>query len=258
MDEYRIFRAGPLARSRGRLGRYREGVQPPSALDILVVDDDEPLREMLTRSFEREGHRVTAVRRRRSRRIAQATERDFDVVLLDVALGPGPAGHDVARALRQRRAVVPIIMLTALDSEADVVQGLEAGADDYVTKPFGLAELRSRIRAVLRRAHGRVVDGVRSVGPVTIDQRERQVTVGGSPVRVTFSEYELLACLMERPGKLFTRQELLRAIWGDSAYRDPRAIDVHIRHLREKLEERPEEPSLILTVRGAGYRFREQ
>ena len=122
------------------------------------------------------------------------------------------------------------------------MQGLEAGADDYVTKPFGLAELRSRIRAVLRRAHGRVVDGVRSVGPVTIDQRERQVTVGGAPVRVTFSEYELLACLMERPGKLFTRQELLRAIWGDSAYRDPRAIDVHIRHLREKLEERPEEP----------------
>jgi DNA-binding response OmpR family regulator len=204
-------------------------VQPPSALDILVVDDDEPLREMLTRSFEREGHRVTAVPDGEEA-IAQATERDFDVVLLDVALGPGPAGHDVARALRQRRAVVPIIMLTALDSEADVVQGLEAGADDYVTKPFGLAELRSRIRAVLRRA----------------------------PVRVTFSEYELLACLMERPGKLFTRQELLRAIWGDSAYRDPRAIDVHIRHLREKLEERPEEPSLILTVRGAGYRFREQ
>jgi DNA-binding response OmpR family regulator len=231
-------------------------VQAASALDILVVDDDEPLREMLTRSFEREGHRVTAVADGQAA-IERASEHDFDVVLLDVALGPGPAGHDVARALRQRRAVVPIIMLTALDSEADVVQGLEAGADDYVTKPFGLAELRSRIRAVLRRAHGRVVDGVTAVGPVTIDQRERQVTVGGAPVRLTFSEYELLACLMMRPGKLFTRQELLRAIWGDSAYRDPRAIDVHIRHLREKLEERPEEPSLILTVRGAGYRFRE-
>jgi DNA-binding response OmpR family regulator len=231
-------------------------VQAASALDILVVDDDEPLRDMLTRSFEREGHRVTAVGDGQAA-IDQASDHDFDVVLLDVALGPGPAGHDVARALRQRRAVVPIIMLTALDSEADVVQGLEAGADDYVTKPFGLAELRSRIRAVLRRAHGRVVDGVTAVGPVTIDQRERQVTVGGAPVRLTFSEYELLACLMSRPGKLFTRQELLRAIWGDSAYRDPRAIDVHIRHLREKLEERPEEPSLILTVRGAGYRFRE-
>ena len=232
-------------------------MQPPSALDILVVDDDEPLREMLTRSFEREGHRVTAVPDG-EQAIAQATERDFDVVLLDVALGPGPAGHDVARALRQRRAVVPIIMLTALDSEADVVQGLEAGADDYVTKPFGLAELRSRIRAVLRRSQGRVVEGTTRVGPVTLDQRMRQVTVNGVPIRLTFSEFELLACLISRPGRLFNRQELLRAIWGDSAFRDPRAIDVHIRHLREKIEERPEEPSLILTVRGAGYRFRER
>jgi DNA-binding response OmpR family regulator len=257
MDKYPTPWTIVRASSCLKVARYRSiDVQPASALDILVVDDDEPLRDMLTRSFEREGHHVTAVADGQAA-IAQATEHDFDVVLLDVALGPGPAGHDVARALRQRRAVVPIIMLTALDSEADVVQGLEAGADDYVTKPFGLAELRSRIRAVLRRAHGRVVDGVRSVGPVTIDQRERQVTVGGAPVRLTFSEYELLACLIERPGKLFTRQELLRAIWGDSAYRDPRAIDVHIRHLREKLEERPEEPSLILTVRGAGYRFRE-
>jgi DNA-binding response OmpR family regulator len=232
-------------------------VQTATALDILLVDDDQPLREMLSRSFEREGHRVTAVADGEAA-LEAAAKRPFDVVLLDVALGSGPTGHDVARMLRGRRDVVPIIMLTALDSEADAVQGLESGADDYVTKPFGLAELRSRIRAVLRRAHGRVVDGVRAVGPVTIDQRERQVTVGGAPVRLTFSEYELLACLMERPGKLFTRQELLRAIWGDSAYRDPRAIDVHIRHLREKLEERPEEPSLILTVRGAGYRFREQ
>ena len=232
-------------------------MQAASALDILVVDDDAPLREMLTRSFEREGHRVTAVPDGDAA-IAQATERDFDVILLDVALGTGPAGHDVARALRERRAVVPIIMLTALDSEADAVQGLEAGADDYVTKPFGLAELRSRIRAVMRRTHGRVVEGVTTIEHVALDQRERQVTAGGTPVRLTFSEYELLACLMGRPGKLFTRQELLRAIWGDSAYRDPRAIDVHIRHLREKLEERPEDPSLILTVRGAGYRFRER
>ena len=227
-----------------------------SALDILVVDDDAPLRDMLTRSFEREGHRVTAVADGEAA-IAQATERDFDVILLDVALGPGPAGHDVARALRERRAVVPIIMLTALDSEADAVQGLEAGADDYVTKPFGLAELRSRIRAVMRRTHGRVVEGVTAIGHVALDQRERQVTAGGTPVRLTFSEYELLACLMNRPGKLFTRQELLRAIWGDSAYRDPRAIDVHIRHLREKLEAIPEQPELIVTVRGAGYRIGE-
>ena len=159
--------------------------------------------------------------------------------------------------LRSRRDVVPIIMLTALDSEADAVQGLEAGADDYVTKPFGLAELRSRIRAVLRRAQGRVVEGNLRVGPVMLDRDLRRVTMEDTPVRLTFSEFELLGCLMSRPGYAFNRQELLRAIWGDSAYRDPRAIDVHIRHLREKLEPRPEEPSLILTVPGQGYRFRE-
>jgi DNA-binding response OmpR family regulator len=231
-------------------------MQSASALDILVVDDDEPLRDMLTRSFEREGHRVTAVPDGQQA-LARAAEQDFDVVLLDVALGAGPAGHDVARALRARRAVVPIIMLTALDSEADVVQGLEAGADDYVTKPFGLAELRSRIRAVLRRAQGRVVEGSLQVGPVSLDRDLRRVTVDGTPVRLTFSEFELLGCLMSRPGYAFNRQELLRAIWGDSAYRDPRAIDVHIRHLREKLEPVPEEPNLILTVPGTGYRFRE-
>ena len=227
-----------------------------TALDILVVDDDAPLRDMLTRSFEREGHHVTAVPDGQTA-LVRAAEHAYDVVLLDVALGAGPAGHDVARELRARREVVPIIMLTALDSEADVVQGLEAGADDYVTKPFGVAELRSRIRAVLRRAHGRVVEGVVRVGPVTLDQRERQVTVGGAPVRVTFSEFELLQAMMSRPGVLFNRQELLRAIFGESAYRDPRGIDVHIRHLREKLEARPEQPTLILTVPGRGYRFRE-
>jgi DNA-binding response OmpR family regulator len=231
-------------------------VQTASALDILLVDDDQPLRDMLTRSFEREGHRVTAVADGDAA-LEAAGRRPYDIVLLDVALGAGPTGHDVARMLRGRRDVVPIIMLTALDSEADAVQGLEAGADDYVTKPFGLAELRSRIRAVLRRAHGRVVEGRLAVGPVTVDRDLRRVAVDGSAVKLTFSEFELLACLMARPGHAFNRQELLRAIWGDSAYRDPRAIDVHIRHLREKLEARPEEPSLILTVPGTGYRFRE-
>jgi DNA-binding response OmpR family regulator len=231
-------------------------VQAASALDILLVDDDQPLREMLTRSFEREGHRVTAVADGESA-LDAAAERPYDIVLLDVALGAGPTGHDVARLLRGRRDVVPIIMLTALDSEADAVQGLEAGADDYVTKPFGLAELRSRIRAVLRRAQGRVVEGSLRVGPVVLDRDLRRVTVDGDAVRLTFSEFELLGCLLSRPGHAFNRQELLRAIWGDSAYRDPRAIDVHIRHLREKLEPQPEAPSLILTVPGQGYRFRE-
>jgi DNA-binding response OmpR family regulator len=227
-----------------------------TALRILVVDDEAELRELLKRSFAREGHEVVAVPDG-DEALEQASSDGFDVVLLDVALGPGPSGYDVARALRSQRNVVPIIMLTALDSEADAVQGLEAGADDYVTKPFGLAELRSRIRAVMRRAGGRVLDdgSLVTVGPVSLDRRRRAVTLRGEPVRLTFSEFELLTCLLSSPGRLFNRQELLRAIWGDSAYRDPRAIDVHIRHLREKLEEQPESPELILTVRGAGYRF---
>jgi DNA-binding response OmpR family regulator len=227
-----------------------------SALKILVVDDEAELRALLDKSFSREGHEVVTVPDG-AQALEQAQADGFDVVLLDVALGPGPSGYDVARELRARRNVVPIIMLTALDSEADAVQGLEAGADDYVTKPFGLAELRSRIRAVMRRAGGRVLDdgNVLTVGPVTLDRRRRAVTCRGEPVRLTFSEFELLSCLVSSPGRLFNRQELLRAIWGDSAYRDPRAIDVHIRHLREKLEASPEEPEMILTVRGAGYRF---
>ena len=149
-----------------------------AALEILLVDDDDPLREMLSRSFEREGHRVTAVADGQSA-LEAAAERPYDIVLLDVALGAGPTGHDVARMLRSRRDVVPIIMLTALDSEADAVQGLESGADDYVTKPFGLAELRSRIRAVLRRAQGRVVEGSLQVGPVALDRDLRRVTRRG-------------------------------------------------------------------------------
>ena len=227
-----------------------------SALKILVVDDEAELRTLLEKSFAREGHEVVSVPDG-EQALEQAAADGFDIVLLDVALGPGPSGYDVARELRARRNVVPIIMLTALDSEADAVQGLEAGADDYVTKPFGLAELRSRIRAVLRRVGGRVLEdgNVVTVGPVQLDRRRRAVTCRGEPVRLTFSEFELLSCLLSSPGRLFNRQELLRAIWGDSAYRDPRAIDVHIRHLREKLEGRPEAPELILTVRGAGYRF---
>jgi DNA-binding response OmpR family regulator len=234
-------------------------VQPHGTptLSILVVDDEASLRDTLTRSFTREGHTVAAVADGNTA-IERASAEPFDVVLLDVALGPGPNGYEVCRALRAHRNVVPIIMLTALDSEADAVQGLEAGADDYVTKPFGLAELRSRIRAVLRRSGPRSLGGgVLEVGGVTLDRVRREVHVREETVRLTFSEFELLACLMSEPGHLFNRQELLRTIWGDSAFRDPRAIDVHIRHLREKLELTPEAPRLILTVRGAGYRFAE-
>ncbi len=228
-----------------------------ASLSVLVVDDESDLREMLTRAFSREGHRMMAVADGRAA-IDRASTEHFDIVLLDVALGAGPDGYEVCRTLRARRNVVPIIMLTALDSEADAVLGLEAGADDYVTKPFGLAELRSRIRAVLRRAgtRGAMGNEVLNVGPIVLDRAQREIAINGEPVRLTFSEFELLDALMSDPGRLLNRQELLRAIWGDSAYRDPRAIDVHIRHLREKLEPEPERPRHILTVRGAGYRLR--
>lgn len=228
----------------------------PTSLTILVVDDEETLRETLTRSLVREGHNVEAVAGG-AHAIERASADHFDIVLLDVALGKGPNGYDVCRTLRERRNVVPIIMLTALDSEADAVQGLEAGADDYVTKPFGLAELRSRVRAVLRRSAGRGIGREAiTVGEISLDRGLREVTARGKSVKLTFSEFELLARLMAEPGHLLNRQELLRAIWGDSAYRDPRAVDVHIRHLREKLELHPEQPRIIITVRGAGYRFR--
>jgi DNA-binding response OmpR family regulator len=224
-------------------------------LDILIADDESELREQIKRLFEREGHRVTGVGDGRAAVDRASTDR-FDVVLLDVSLGAGLDGYDVCRALRQRRNVVPIIMLTALDSEADAVLGLEAGADDYVTKPFGPAELRSRIRAVLRRAGPRALgDSVLRVGPIVLDRGQRAVRVDERPVELTFSEFELLQALMSRPGELLNRQELLRAIWGESAYRDPRGIDVHVRHLREKLEPEPSKPELILTVRGVGYRL---
>jgi DNA-binding response OmpR family regulator len=224
-------------------------------LDILVVDDESALRETLKRSFTLEGHKVVAVADGAAA-IDRATTDRYDVLLLDVALGAGPSGYDVCRVLRERRNVVPIIMLTARDSEADAVLGLEAGADDYVTKPFGLAELRSRIRAVLRRAGPRALgDEVLAVQDLTLDRARREVTARDEQVRLTFAEFELLDCLMSQPGRPFNRQELLRAIWGDSAYRDPRAIDVHVRHLREKLEEDSARPRLIVTVRGAGYRL---
>lgn len=227
------------------------------ALDILVCDDESELREALRQSFQREGHRVLAVADGRSA-IDHASTQSFDVLLLDVALGAGsPDGYEVCRELRNRRNGVPIIMLTALDSEADAVLGLEAGADDYVIKPFRPAELRSRIRAVLRRAGGGsdIENVARTIGAVTLDPGLRTVMRDGEEVGLTFSEFELLHALMADARRVHSRQDLLRAIWGDSAYRDPRAIDVHVRHLREKLEPAPEEPRLIVTVRGAGYRI---
>jgi DNA-binding response OmpR family regulator len=230
----------------------------PRPLTFLIVEDEPTLREFLTESLRREGHStIEAADGPAALRLAAAGP--VDVVLLDIRLAGGMDGHAVCRRLRDHDPVVPIIMLTALGSERDVVAGLESGADDYVTKPLRFAELRSRIHAVLRRAApaaGPSRAGA-GIGGVVLSADDRRVVVRGRRVRLTFSEYELLAGLMSAPGRAFSRQELLRAIWGDSAYRDPRAIDVHVRHLREKLEQDPARPALIITVPGIGYRFRE-
>jgi DNA-binding response OmpR family regulator len=230
----------------------------PHPLTFLIVEDEPTLREFLTESLRREGHR-TIEAADGAAALQLAASGPVDVVLLDVRLAGDMDGYAVCRRLRDHDPVVPIIMLTALGSERDVVAGLESGADDYVTKPLRFAELRSRIRAVLRRAAPPAAPSRpgAGIGEVVLSPEERRVVVRGRRVRLTFSEYELLAGLMSAPGRAFSRQELLRAIWGDSAYRDPRAIDVHVRHLREKLEPDPGRPALIVTVPGVGYRFRE-
>jgi DNA-binding response OmpR family regulator len=156
---------------------------------------------------------------------------------------------------------VPIIMLTARGDELDKVLGLELGADDYITKPFSIREFRSRVRALLRRASGsrrQLDDGdTLEAGELRIDPARRIVELRGDPVQLTYVEFELLRSLAANPGRVYTREALLRALWGDSAYREPRTIDVHVRHLREKLERDPREPEFIFTVRGVGYRFRD-
>jgi DNA-binding response OmpR family regulator len=225
---------------------------------ILLVDDEDAIQTLLTYPLERDGYRVV-----QARDGAEALERfgeeTFDLVVLDVML-PKMDGLEVCRRLRAE-STVPIIMLTARDDELDKVLGLELGADDYITKPFSIREFRSRVRALLRRAATPHLAGRREEridrGDVSIDLPRRLVEVRGVAAQLTFVEFELLAALAAEPGVVFTRRQLLERIRGSADYREPRTIDVHVRHLREKIERDPHEPELILTVRGAGYRFRD-
>jgi DNA-binding response OmpR family regulator len=223
----------------------------------MLVDDEESIQKLLTYPLEREGYTVIQARdgEEALRRFA---EQPIDLVVLDIML-PRLDGIEVCRRLRTGSAV-PIIMLTARDDEVDKVLGLELGADDYITKPFSIRELRSRIRAVLRRAGLQAdhpADGTIEADAITIDPAKRAVTVDGDRVQLTYVEFEVLHTLASHPGRVYSRQALLEAVWGDSAYREPRTIDVHIRHLREKIEPDPREPAYIFTVRGVGYRFRD-
>jgi DNA-binding response OmpR family regulator len=231
----------------------------PTTSTILLVDDEESIQTLLTYPLERDGYTVVQARdgEEALRRFGEAA---VDLVVLDVML-PRLDGLEVCKRLRAQ-SNVPIIMLTARGEELDKVLGLELGADDYITKPFSIREFRSRVRALLRRASLPAQnDQRRSETIVTdglqIDPTRRSVEVRGEPIQLTYVEFELLRTLAANPGQVFSRRRLLESLWGDSAYREPRTIDVHVRHLREKLERDPSEPEFILTVRGAGYRFRD-
>jgi DNA-binding response OmpR family regulator len=228
-----------------------------TGVTILLVDDEESIQKLLTYPLERDGHRVVQARDGEEA-LEKFREEAIDLVLLDLAL-PKLDGLEVCRRLRAQ-SPVPIIMLTARDDEIDKVLGLEIGADDYITKPFSIRELRSRVRAAIRRSNLSPpaepeelieADGLR------IDLPRRVVEVGGRPVQLTYLEFELLRTLASTPGRVYTRQALLDKLWGGAAFRDPRTIDVHVRHLREKIERDASDPDYIFTVRGVGYRFRD-
>jgi DNA-binding response OmpR family regulator len=226
---------------------------------ILLVDDEQPIQTLLSFPLQRDGYEVVQASDGREA-LARFSEQQFDLVVLDVML-PRMDGLEVCRRLRAKSSV-PIIMLTAKSEEIDKVLGLELGADDYITKPFSMREFRSRVKAALRRAGmaGSEEDGDRpiEVRGLRIDPAKRAVTRNGDPVATTYVEFEILTALAGSPGRVFTRDMLLARVWGDSAYRDPRTIDVHIRHLREKIETDPKEPEYLFTVRGVGYRFRDE
>jgi DNA-binding response OmpR family regulator len=226
---------------------------------ILLVDDEQPVQKLLSYPLEKEGYEVVPALDGQEA-LANFEQGQFDLVVLDIML-PKLDGLEVCRRLRAQSSV-PIIMLTAKAEEIDKVLGLELGADDYITKPFSMREFRSRVRAALRRAEmAPAADSggeplVR--GDLRLDFEKRTTELAGNPVELTYVEFEILSVLAHHPGRVYTRDMLLDRIWGDSAFRDQRTIDVHIRHLREKLEPDPKNPEYLLTVRGVGYRFKDE
>jgi DNA-binding response OmpR family regulator len=230
---------------------------PNGSTRILLVDDEKSIQTLLSYPLRKDGYHVTSAQDGREA-LQRFDEARFDLVILDLML-PKLDGVEVCRELRSR-SQVPIIMLTAKGSETDKVAGLEVGADDYITKPFSMREFRSRVKAALRRsrmAGEPPEEEALDHGDLKIDFGRRMVTLHGEEVRVTYVEFEILGALARSPGRVLGRETLLEHVWGDSEYRDPRTVDVHIRHLREKLERDPKEPEFLFTVRGVGYRFRE-
>ena len=223
---------------------------------ILVVEDERSLADSIRYNLEREGYEVVTAEDGRS-----GLERFYahapDLVILDLML-PELSGLDVCRAIRAR-STVPIVIVTAKDAEADKVTGLELGADDYVTKPFSVRELVSRVRAHLRRASmspaAETNTGILRGGPLELDVERHEVTLRGDPVRLPPKEFELLETLLRRKGRLLTRMFLIEEVWGGDYVGDTKTLDVHVKRLRQKLEDDPHEPAHLLTVRGLGYKF---
>jgi len=225
---------------------------------ILVVEDEESLAETVRYNLEREGYRVSVATDGRAA-LQRFRVEEPSLVILDLML-PELSGLDVCRQIRQI-SEVPILMVTAKDSEADKVTGLELGADDYVTKPFSVRELVSRVRANLRRAS--VSEGAEheeaelTAGPVRMDVSRHEVRVGGTLVAFPPKEFELLAALLRRKGRLLTRDRLIADVWGVDYFGDTKTLDVHVKRIRQKIERDPHRPERLVTVRGLGYRFLE-
>jgi two-component system response regulator RegX3 len=222
---------------------------------ILIVEDEPSLSEPLAFLLKREGYDVEVTEDGRAA-LAAFDRAGADLVLLDLML-PGLSGTEVCRELRSQSSV-PIIMLTAKDSEVDIVVGLELGADDYVTKPYSSRELLARIRAVLRRrteADEGADHGIVEAGTVRMDTERHSVAVRGKEVAMPLKEFELLELLMRNAGRVLTRGQLIDRVWGSDYFGDTKTLDVHIKRIRSKIEDEPSDPRLLLTVRGLGYRF---
>ncbi len=222
---------------------------------VLVVEDEQSLREPLVYILQREGFDVLEAVDGPSA-LTQWQNNSPDLILLDLML-PGMSGVDVCREIRTK-STVPIIMVTAKDSEVDKVVGLEIGADDYVVKPYSTRELLARIKAVLRRGAFPDSNETRSVleaGPVRLDNERHAVTVNGQPVTLPLKEFELLEYLMDNTNRVLTRGQIIDRVWGSNYYGDTKTLDVHIKRIRGKIEPDPANPKLIMTVRGLGYKF---
>jgi two-component system response regulator RegX3 len=223
---------------------------------VLVVEDEESFSEALGYLLRKEGFEVT-IAETGPDALAEFERGGADLVLLDLML-PGLSGIEVCQKLRQTSSV-PVIMLTAKDSEIDKVVGLEIGADDYMTKPFSSRELVARIRAVLRRQGDRagepLMTGVVEAGPVRMDVERHVVAVGGQQISLPLKEFELLELLLRNAGRVLTRGQLIDRIWGADYVGDTKTLDVHVKRLRAKVEPKPSQPRHLVTVRGVGYKF---